>query len=586
MEPIKKAVLITFILIGIAITTLLIVEIIIMALMKRKEPKLETKFKFIRTIYLKYDLNENKLVFSFHDKKLDIIKMNVVDFESTLKIQKLAAWHQFIDNCNNGVKNSSPLSIQLSFNNNSEESNWYSMSFIRKNPTTNCMYFVLTIENTGEEDVIKEITSIPFDIFKDDVRKLCDDAYSTCGSLFCIYLSSYDNLKNRYSKDIADRYLSTLLNRLNTLSSKTVVVSFSDNYLWIYKHHLVIKGQIRQFLKSIKNTLNHDIEYQDLVLRVEYIIGYTIIGKFTFSVEMAINQAMQACQSKLNSVFGSSKEYLEFDKSMEDQNSSNYMNFQTLKQIIAKQDFYPVFNYIVSIYDGIINEFYIDQAISPNQRFSDYESAYACAVKNKLVDSFIEAAFKKTLNTIIKQKAQPNVSFIYKCGINHVEKLIDIYLSNSSYKAHPFMFALDNFDFVSDNNVYNQIKDRLLNYKDKGIKFALVVDEKMKMVSHPIFTLFDSFIIPPTLYKDIKKSEKAKLTVIRMIEILPSISNVIVVGVNDKIEIEILMNGDIDYFCGPIIGNTQDINEKADVVATRKIQNLMKYKENLELYEE
>ena len=38
-----------------------------------------------------------------------------------------------------------------------------------------------------------------------------------------------------------------------------------------------------------------------------------------------------------------------------------------------------------------------------------------------------------------------------------------------------------------------------------------------------------------------------------MIEVLPKDVNVIITGVNDKVEVEILMNGDIEYFCGPIL---------------------------------
>jgi hypothetical protein len=585
MDPIKKALLIIFLLIGISITTLLIVEIILMFLSKQKVNKLDTQFKLLRTIYLKYDLNLQQLTFTYHSRNLNVVKMDIADFEATLMVQKLASWHKFIDNCINDVNNEMPLEILLSKNNNDELGYWYNMRFERKNVKTNTLYFILTRKMDVERDSIIKDIGLPFNNFKARVRLMCDDAYSATGALICINLNSYDNLKKRYSNDIADSYLFNLLSRLNTLASDNTLISSNQNYLWIYRHHLVNKSHFRKLLKKIKKVLVNNVSYEDLVIKVEYVIGYTIIGKFTFSVDIAINQAIQACNSKLNSVFGSSKEYLEFDESMENQNSANYLDFQALKQLISKQEFIPIFNYLLSLYNGIENEYYIEQSINP-QHFKDYGEAYACAVKNNLVDTFLETAFKHTLNTLILQKAPASSSFIYLCDINHVSTLIDIYCSNAEFRVYQFMFAIDNFDFISNITMYNEIKDKLLFYKDRGIKIALVVDEKMKMVSHPIFSLFDAFIIPPNLYKDIKKDEKAKLAAIRMIEILPSIANVIIVGVNDKIEVEILMNGDIDYFGGPIIGNTIDINEKADVIAIRKLQSLVKFKENIDVYEE
>ena len=269
---------------------------------------------------------------------------------------------------------------------------------------------------------------------------------------------------------------------------------------------------------------------------------------------------------------------------MEKKNSDNYMDYQALKQIINKQEFKPSYYYIFSLFSGLINEYYVELSLSSNH-FKSYKEALDCAFKNKEVKEFVEAGFKSVLENIAHQKQDGGSTFIFACDVILVSALIDIYVSSAKFKRNTFMFALTNFDFSIDSSTYDELRIMLLRYKDKGIKFALVVNEEMKMITHPFFTLFDAFIIPNHLYKNIRNDEKSRLSTIKMIEVLPQNANVILTGVTDKVEVEILMTGDIDYFSGPILGSATNLNEKPDIIAMRKLQSLIQYKESEGIYE-
>lgn len=543
-----------------------------------------TFFNMIKTIYFKLDLNTKVVTLSYRQDDIKVETISLQDFEKTLSSERLNLFYNYIDLCLNQETVSDVLKLQLAIDQNVKKAFFYDMKFVRKDDKNQVLHFVLTLDKDSNINKVNVDDVVDFDTFKAIVRSMSDDAYTSVGSLVCIYLKLYEKINERYSDEIAYYYRDTLLKRLKSLVNENTVVSVNNDYLWIYRHGLTRKKQLYRFMSKIKKELGNSIKYQNLEFNVDYCAGTTFLGRFTFSVDMAINQAIQACDNHAVNIYIIQKEFVEYDEKMEKVNTDNYLDYQALKQMINKQEFVPSFYYVFSLYSGLVNDYFIELT-SASSHFKYYEDALKCAIKNREEKEFIEASFKSTLETILKQKASRYSTFMYVCDVNMISSLIDIYVSSSKYQRHSLMFAIANFDFSIESNSYDNLRVKLLHYKEQGIKFALVVNEDMKMITHPFFTLFDAFIVPPSMYKNIKEDEKAKLSIIRMIEVLPKDVNVIITGVNDKVEVEILMNGDIEYFCGPILGSTTDLSEKADIITLRKLQYLIRYKESNDIYE-
>lgn len=537
----------------------------------------------LKTIYLKIDLNLKEVRISYHRSRVKVQVIPLADFEKFLSSDKLMFFYQFLDQCMNQETVKDELVLHLGIDHNDTKPRLYHMKFLRKDKKS-ALYFSLILDKDNVIDKKRVENIVDFPTFKAMVKSMSDDAYTSVGILICIYLKLHQKIKERYSSEVSYYYRYELLSRVRTLANEKTIASVDGEYLWIYQHELVKKGKILQFLNKLKKHLGDKVVFDNLEFKVDYCVGTTLLGKFTFSVDMAITQALQACDNHAVNIYSEKKAFVEYDEEMEKKNSDNYMDYQALKQIINKQEFKPSYYYIFSLFSGLINEYYVELSLSSNH-FKSYKEALDCAFKNKEVKEFVEAGFKSVLENIAHQKQAGGSTFIFACDVILVSALIDIYVSSAKFKRNTFMFALTNFDFSIDSSTYDELRIMLLRYKDKGIKFALVVNEEMKMITHPFFTLFDAFIIPNHLYKNIRNDEKSRLSTIRMIEVLPQNANVILTGVTDKVEVEILMTGDIDYFSGPILGSATNLNEKPDIIAMRKLQSLIQYKESEGIYE-